>query len=639
MCIPRIRILMLTSPRSYARVCAAGCTLLLLLSPLAGAQQTRGDTVRYVAEFPNAVHHEARISVTFPMLTAGTPLTVRMSRSSPGRYALHEFAKNVYSLTAVDGSGRELAVEQPDPYSWRIAGHDGTVRVSYTLYADRADGTYAAVDRTQAHLNAPASFMWADGLEARPTVLQVVPFDSTWTVATQLAPTSDRFRFTAPDLQYMLDSPVSVAPHMWREAAISGANGEQSIRFALHHTGTAAEFDQYFNWTMAVVREATAVFGELPRFDYGTYTFIGAYLPWASGDGMEHRNSTVLTSSSSLAGNALGVLGTVSHEFIHVWNVERIRPAELEPFDFTRANMTSMLWLAEGFTSYYDQLLITRAGIGDRSRYAARVGGQVNTVVNSPGREFFPVVGMSRQAPFVDAATSVDPQNRRNTFISYYTWGAAIGLALDLELRALGESRGNSSLSLDSYMRELWRVHGKTAVPYTLDDSRRILGEVAGDTAFANNFFSRYVTDQEAPDYQRLLARVGITVEPAAPGEAWIGALSFGAQNGRLLQTDTPLIGSPLYEAGVDRGAHLISLGGRSLASAGDIETILQSRSPGDRLQLVYESRGQRVETEITLAENPALRSRLFEEAGLTPSAAVLERRESWLGKKGADQN
>lgn len=613
---------------------ATAGALLLSFAPLA-ALEAQGDTIRYVAEFPNAVHHEARITVTFPQVQANTPLVVRMSRSSPGRYALHEFAKNVYDVSVVDGAGRALEIERPDPHSWRVAGHDGTVRVTYTLYGDRADGTYAAIDRTHAHLNAPAAFMWADGLEARPISVRIVPNDSAWTVATQLAPTSDRYTFTAPDLQYLLDSPVMAAPHMWREMKVPGKNGEQTIRFALHHTGTAAEFDRYFEWTKGVVREATAVFGEMPRFDYGTYTFIGAYLPWAYGDGMEHRNSTVLSSSSSLANNALGLLGTVSHEFIHIWNVERMRPAELEPFDFTRENMTGMLWLAEGFTSYYDQLLITRAGIGDRSRYADRIGGQVNAVVNSPGRRFFSPVDMSRQAPFVDAATSVDAQNRQNTFISYYTWGAAIGLALDLELRELGESRGNDELSLDTYMQEMWRVHGRTFAPYTIDDARAVLGRVAGDTAFANGFFRRYITGREAPDYERLLARVGITVEPASPGEAWIGALAVNQSNGRLLLTATPLIGSPLYEAGVDRGAHLVSLGGRALSSRADLEAVIASSKPGDQLPLVFESRGQRVETTIRLVENPTLRSRLFEEAGRMPDAATLERRERWLGAKG----
>lgn len=140
-------------------------------------------------------------------------------------------------------------------------------------------------------------------------------------------------------------------------------------------------------------------------------------------DGMEHRNSTVLTSTGSLEGDALALLGTVAHEFFHVWNMERIRAAALEPFDFDDAVMSAELWFDEGFTSYYDDLAMARAGLIPLHEFARRMGGLVDAVANGPGREIASPVEMSRRAPFVDAAVSVDPTNRVNTFISYYTWG------------------------------------------------------------------------------------------------------------------------------------------------------------------------------------------------------------------------
>ena len=153
-----------------------------------------------------------------------------------------------------------------------------------------------------------------------------------------------------------------------------------------------------------------AVFGGLPRFDYGTYTFISCYRPNCAGDGMEHRNSTSLTSSASIAQASAQLLGTVSHEFFHAWNVERIRPAALEPFDFSDANMSGELWFAEGFTSYYGPLVIHRAGLTSTAQYARQISGAVNTLTTHPGRRFFGPVGMSQQAPFVDAAASIDPE-------------------------------------------------------------------------------------------------------------------------------------------------------------------------------------------------------------------------------------
>jgi predicted metalloprotease with PDZ domain len=140
------------------------------LAFLLAAPLFAGPAVRYELSFPNAAHHEAEIQATFSGL-GGTPLEVVMSRSSPGRYALHEFAKNVSNFRASDGDGHPLTVEHPTPYSWLVAAHGATVVCSYTLYGDHVDGTYAAIDLTHAHLNLPATLVWARGLENAPATL------------------------------------------------------------------------------------------------------------------------------------------------------------------------------------------------------------------------------------------------------------------------------------------------------------------------------------------------------------------------------------------------------------------------------------------------------------------------------------
>ena len=147
-----------------------------------------------------------------------------------------------------------------------------------------------------------------------------------------------------------MDSPTEISNFSMRSFEVNG----QTINFVLHHNGTEAELDTYFEKVKKVVLQEEAVFGELPKFDYGTYTFLACYIPNASGDGMEHRNSTILTSTRSLANGGMDDnIGTVAHEFFHCWNVERIRPKALEPFNFEEANMSGELWFAEGFTSYY----------------------------------------------------------------------------------------------------------------------------------------------------------------------------------------------------------------------------------------------------------------------------------------------
>ena len=244
-----------------------------------------GPAVRYSLAFPNAVHHEAKVTVTFAGLPAG-PLHVRMARSSPGRYALHDFAKNVYYVVATDGGNHPLPLSRPDPYGWDVTpAADGTVLFSYTLYGDQTDGTNVGIDQQHAHLNPPAALAYATGLEGRAAE---VKFDlpGTWKVATQLRPAADKISFTAPNLQYLMDSPISLGPQQvrtWQE-------GEQTIELAALYQGPATELDAYAKNVQKVVKEEKAVFGELPTFDFGRYTFLADYLSQASGDGMEHRN-------------------------------------------------------------------------------------------------------------------------------------------------------------------------------------------------------------------------------------------------------------------------------------------------------------------------------------------------------------
>lgn len=584
--------------------------------------------VAYDVRLANAVHHEAEITVTFRDVPRGT-LEARMSRSSPGRYALHEFAKNVYAVRAEDSRGIPLVVVQANPHQWDIAGHDGTVRITYTLFADRADGTYSGIDLTHAHLNIPATFMWARGFDARPVEVRFHNLPSGWRVATQLVPSADSAVWRGRDFQYFMDSPIEVSAFEFRSWPVTSAAGPASVRLAIHHDGTAEEVDRYVEMIKKVVAEQGAIYGELAPYDFGTYTFLADYVPHASGDGMEHRNSTVISSSGSLRANMTGLLGTVAHEFFHSWNVERIRPKTLEPFDFERENMSGELWLAEGFTSYYGPLTIRRAGLSDDRQFARGLSGTVNAVLNAPGRRFYGPSGMSRQAPFVDAASSIDPQNTANTFLSYYTYGNGIAIALDLTLR-----QRYPGVTLDSFMREMWTRHGKTEKSYTPADFRAALGAVTHDTAFANDFYRRYVDAAQAPDYAALLALAGMLVRKTQFGIAWMTDTHWRADDGKVSLDGPTLIGTPLYEAGLDRGDILTRLGGDPVTTTADIDRIIGSKKPGDVLPITWISRGVTRQGMVTLGESPRVEVVMYEEAGMEVTDAMRRFRAAWLSTK-----
>lgn len=596
--------------------------LALIVAAPAFAQQP----IRYDISFDNAVHHEARVEVTFPDVRADT-LEVVMSRASPGRYAVHDFAKNVYAVSAIDGRGGALEFTRTTPHAWRVAGHDGTVTFRYTLFGDHADGTYSGIDATHAHMNMPATFAFAPALVDRPIAVAFhVPDGWGWNVATQLVPTDDPSTFTAPDVHYFMDSPTEVSDFELREWPVESGGEEYTIRLVLHHDGTAAEADDYADMVARVVDEEAAIFGELPDFDYGVYTFLADYLPHVSGDGMEHRNSTILTSQRPLATGALRNLGTVAHEFFHAWNMERIRSAAIEPFDFERANMSNELWFGEGFTSYYDDLVLHRAGFIDIEEYLDRLEGGLNAVINSPARNFYGPAGMSRRAPFVDAATSVDATNWPNTFISYYTYGSVLALGLDLMLRSEHAS------TLDAYMRSVWEAHGEPGIPYTVADLERALAQTAGDANFAASFFRQYIGGSELPDIRSLLAHAGILLRRANPDAAVLGDARIAFQDGAATLAAPTRIGRPLYEAGLDRGDRILELDGRAIERADDITAVLDAHEPGDVVAVVFEQRGRRHTAQSTLAADDRFELVAYEAVGLELTPALREFREEWLG-------
>lgn len=612
----------------------SSCTFIAAAVVLLAAPVSAQQAVDYEISFPNAANHVGNVTATFSGIPQGTTLEARFARSSPGRYSPTGFAKNVFDVRAEDGRGRPLTVTQPHPHGWDVAGHDGTVRITYSVFGDRTDGTYLGIDRTHAHMNIPATFMFAPAMSAAPVRLRIVPRQG-WRIATQLVPTTDSTVFTAPNMQWFMDSPTEAGPLMFNSWQESHGGRTSTIRLAVHHLGTQAEVDSLAMLTRRVVAEQIAVFGEMPEFDHGTYTFIADYLPWASGDGMEHRNSTILTSTRSITDRAgrIGVLSTISHEFVHAWNVERLRSKALEPFDFERDNMSPDLWFGEGFTTYYGPLTIRRAGLYTDDEFLMRMGNSIAIVLGSPARNHGSAVAMSMQAPFYDGAAWRDPTRESTTFLSYYTWGAAIGIALDLTLR----QRFNSTL--DHYMRMLWQEFGRyqsadfaPTRTYNTSDLRTALGRLTKDTAFANDFFRRYIEGSEVPDYAPLLAQAGLllSVDSLAPPSV-----------GSVIQSDSagvrvmlrPYAGS-LYSTGLDSGDVIMAIEGVPVTEADSLFVKILRGRAGDTLRLAVITRGGPATIPMVLTRLPRYTFSTYEKAGLPVTAAMKRFRQGWLGSK-----
>jgi len=590
--------------------------------------------VSYRLSFPAPEHHWMQVEVAFAELPAA-PLELRFSRASPGRYAAHEFARNLDAVRVTDDRGTPLRVTPSGTNGWNVPDHDGRVRVTYRVFGDWVDGTHLAVDSTHAHINMPAALMWARGLEERSAVVIFEPpAGRQWTVATQLMPGPDPLRFTAPNLQYLMDSPAEFSALTLRTFRVADGSRDTEFRVAVHHAQRNPDFAGLLDEAERIVRESRAIFGAFPAFDAGTYTFILDGLPWARGDGMEHRNSTVMTASAE-ASDPSTWRDLLAHEFLHAWNVERIRPRSLEPFNFESGNVASELWLAEGFNNYYGPLVQHRAGLISAEDFIDRMETAVNAVIESPGRRTRTLEDMSRLAPLVDGAARLD-RSPDYTYLSYYTWGSAIGLALDLALRDRSEGR----VSLDTFMRELWTRFGTSGEtrpgyverPYTIDDVQAALGAVSGDGTFARRFLGQYVQGHDVPDYRRLLGAAGFRVRPARPGSGYAGLPELdGRANGvRVAGSVAP--DTPAGEAGLDRDDVLVAVGGRAVSGAGEVEAAIANTPPGSTLSLTFLRRGVTIQAQLRTVEDPRVEIVSEEAAGGTPTERQRRVRRGWLG-------
>lgn len=605
---------------------------------MAGANaQIAKQAINYSITFPNAQHHEAEITMTIPAAPAG-PLELHMSRSSAGRYATHEFGKNVYNVKATGADGA-LAVKQIAGDVYQIAKHGATVKVSYTLYADWTDGTYAGIDRSHAHLNMPAVMMWLAGADKRPILIDFADMQRhDWRVATQLKHQSGTVYF-APNMQYLMDSPTELSNFKETHWNVKNTDGKsERINLTIHSDDDQETIENFGKMVQKVVLEEKAVFGELPTYDYGEYTFLDDVYPTNAGDGMEHRNSTcIVDQNNKVAGNEVDLLSTFAHEYFHSWNVKRIRPKALEPFNFTHADMSNELWFAEGFTQYYGELLLVRSGFHNVDEYGGTLSGLVNAILNTPGAAKYPATAMSRKAVFTDAGIAIDPTNYQNNFTTYYYYGGAIALALDLRLRS------EFNLTLDDFMRTVWLARGKVMKPYTVADLQTDLGTVTKNPKFAAAFFDKYITGIEKNDYEALLAKAGLMLRKRAPGKPWIGLPPI-ISGGRMATVHglgtgypiviTPSMFSPVYKAGIDAGDVITEIDRKKVSDASSINAIIADKKPGDKVSVMFNSRNGTHTASLVVEENPVLEIVTFEKAGLTLSADQKAFRDSWLSSK-----
>jgi predicted metalloprotease with PDZ domain len=549
---------------------------------------------------------------------------------APGRYAIYDFAKNVQEFEATDGQNHKLSWSKLDKQTWHVEtrGAGGTVQVRYRVFANDLTGSFSQFDGSHASLNGASLFMYVVNHKPDPLNLTVTA-PAGWKLISGFSLSTVQRSFPVPNYDRLADTPMEISPECIVEQF---SEHGKTIRLAVHsYADSDGNTAQLVDSLKRIVRSELAM---MPDPDLEHYTFIFHFAPELSlGDGMEHFNSTEVIARGELSGSGLAeALETAAHEFFHLWNVKRLRPAGLGPFDYAREQYTPSLWFAEGVTTYYSYLHLYRAGIWTREKLLQRLADEIRTLENEPGRTLMSAESSSFHAWFYDRSPQMQETNFANTTISYYNKGAVLGLLLDLEIRARTAGRK----SLDDVLRTMYRQFCEAPAEsyyaagrgYQEKDILETVNEVAGSDF--TEFFAQYVSGTAPLPYKATLAQAGfeLQVKTSAGSPPSLGVLTQRVPHGLKIVAVRP--GRAADKGGLSRDDVLIAVDELSLAVA-DLEDRLKIYPPGTEVPLTVERHGKLQRIPVVL--DPPYADQYSLEPLPQPGARQLKIRQGWLGE------
>ena len=553
----------------------------------------------YALSFP--AKHQQYVDITATYLTDGAPtLELMMATWTPGSYLIREYARHLEDIQARNEAG-PLSIEKTRKNRWTVQtdGADA-IEVTYRLYSREMNvrGNWVADDF--AVLNGAPTFLTVVGGHARPHAVDIALPDDWQACVTALpvGPDNTPCHFVAPDFDTLVDSPIVVGRPTLHEFEVQG------VPHVLANIGDSDIWDgeKSARDVQRITEEIVAFWGEIP---YEKYWYLNVIAE--AGGGLEHKASTLMMTSrwrSRVDDDHKGWLGLVSHEFFHTWNVKRLRPIALGPFDYENEVHTHDLWIAEGFTSYYDDLLLKRAGLLDEDEYLTRLSDQIVGLQDTPGRRVHPL-GMTSYDAWIKFYRR--DENSRNVTVSYYRKGAIVAWLLDAEIQRATFGKK----SLDDVMRAAYALYSGER-GYTSEEFRAVASDVAG--VDLGPFFARAVDSTDELDYAPALDWFGLafseeteaesdasddeTTEDPTDEPAWLG---FEWGGDRLT---TVRRGTPAHTFGFLVDDEILAVNGLRVTGSGWASRMKQYK-PSEDADILISRRGALRTLEVTFDEKP----------------------------------
>lgn len=582
--------------------------------------------LKYTVSMPNPGTHYFEVKLEadgFDELgvSASKELHVKMPVWTPGSYLVREFSRNIPELKArLSDSGKEAKCQKVSKNEWIIETEGSSkAQISYRVYAFELTVDTSYLDTNHGIINGASVFAYIQGMEERAGTLEIIPFSGWKRVSTGLKrETQDRFEFSFPNYDVLVDSPLEIGNQSVHEFDENGTRYEVSI-----FSSIPFDQDRFVSDVQNIVKTTEKVFLDVP---YDRYVFIVDFASENLFGGLEHLNSThciaqILRLDPPEEYHQL--LSLFSHEFFHAWNVKRMRPRGLGPFQYDNEVYTKSLWIAEGITSYYDDLLLRRSGIFDVGEYLDAFSSNISLMKTLPGSRM-----QSAEEASFDAWIKYYRQNENspNVTFSYYTQGAVIGWMLDMEIR---KSSGLAK-NLDDVMRRIYRetflAQGRG---YTDEEFERVCVEVSGSHSTRGIFEDR-VTGRRNVDYDRYLGYAGLKLVPKKKDQQNLSFLGVRMKedSGRTLIT-TVLSLSPAETSGLSANDEILAANGIRMDKS-RLAYYISNRPAGDLVTLTASRQGSLYSTEALLISRPILEYRISKKETAGEDEKKLYK--NWLG-------
>ena len=533
----------------------------------------------------------------------------KMAAWTPGSYLIREFAKNVEAVKA-EANGKPMSISKINKNTWRVALSAATkkIQVSYRVYAFELSVRTSFLDDSHGYINPASVLLYVNDFANLPQDINIEPYKNFKVVSTALKGTG-KFTYQAKNLDELIDSPIEIGNHKVWDFKVNGIPHQ----IAFYGT-TKVDSVKFLADVTKVCEEAQKVVGEHPC-DH--YLFIMHNIGRGTG-GLEHLYSTTCSVSRSAYESERGyqgVLSLLAHEYFHLWNVKRIRPKSLGPFDYENENYTHNLWLSEGMTSYYSGVILQRMGKISNQDYANRIAAEISSVENTPGSHLESAAEASWDAWIKYYRPN---ENSRNQTVSYYDKGSLLGYVLNAWI--IKSTQGQKCM--DDVFKHLYQAYYKKLNRgFTDAELEDAFSKVAGTSA--KPLFESYVYGVQTPDYQNLFNEFGFTWSNTNEGNS-IPYVGFTAVAGKIVSVYR---GASAYVYGLNVGDEIVSA---NKANFEGLDKLLADKKVGDTILFSVKRDGLERTFVVPVQQSPMLAFSLTDQKTLNENQKKL--RLKWLG-------